>query len=191
MVVDFPRKGDDGQPLGQLRIRVLTQEEQMASASAAEKLTKEMLKEGKKDELGYERLFSDALCVELLFRACRDVNDTSRTAFPSTKSIRSALTTDECSMLFQHYLTVSVELGPTVLTMSDDEFDHWVDRLAEGGSAFPFGLLSSELQTILPVYMARQLKSLKGNSSAGLQLEEHILTAQEELDSILVDEEEQ
>jgi hypothetical protein len=172
-VVDFPRKDEDGNPVGQLRIRILTQEEQMASASAAEKTVREHLKEAKRDDLGYDRLFTDAYCVEVLFRACRDVNDSSKTLFPSPKQLRQALTTEECSMLFQHYWTVSVELGPTVVNMTDEELESWIDRLAEGGSAFPFDLLSSDLQRIVLAYMASQLrKSPTDSTSAGLPLEE-------------------
>lgn len=180
-LVDFPRKDDDGNPVGQLRIRILTQEEQMVCASAAEEVAKKHGKDGKKDELGYERLFADALCVEVLFRACRDEKDQNRTLFPSPKALRSALTTEECSMLFQHYLTVSVELGPTALTMSDEEFEAWVSRLAEGGSAFPFDLLSSDLQRLLLLYMARLLTSLRDKSSVGSQPEESTTSLEDEV----------
>ena len=180
-VVDFPRKGEDGNPVGQLRIRVLTQEEQMVCASAAEKIAREHLKDSKKDELGYERLYSDAFCVEVLFRACRDVADIGRALFPSPKHLRGALTTEECSMLFQHYLTVSVELGPTALTMSDEEFEAWVSRLAEGGSAFPFDLLSSDLQRLLILYMARLLTSQKDKSSVGSPPEESTTSLEDEV----------
>jgi hypothetical protein len=165
-VVDFPRKTDSGEPVGQLRIRVLTQEEQMSSTKAAETLVKEHLKDGKKDELGYERLFTDAVCVEVLFRACRDVDDIKRTVFPSPKHMRNTLTTEECAMLFQHYLTVQLELGPIVVNMSDDEVEAWISRLAEGGSAFPFDLLSSDLQKILLLHMAYQLRSSQTDKSS-------------------------
>jgi hypothetical protein len=172
-VVDFPRFNMKGEAVGQLRIRILTQEEQMVCASAAEKLTKEHLKEGKRDELGYERLFSDALCVEVLFRACRDEADVNRPAFPSAKQIRQALTTDEAATLFQHYLTVQLELGPTRIEMSDEEAEAWIDRVAEGGSSFPFDLLSSDLQRLLLLHMAFQLRSSPTDkSSAGSQPEE-------------------
>lgn len=165
-LVDFPRYDDKGESLGKVRIRVLTQEEQMICASAAEKVAREHMKEGKKDDLGYERLFSDAVCVEVLFRACRDESDVKKPAFPSTKDIRAKLTTEECAMLFQHYLTVQLELGPIVVSMSDDELELWVTRLAEGGSAFPFDLLSSDLQKILLLYMAYQLRTSATDSAS-------------------------
>ena len=176
-IVDFPRRGSDGAPIGQLRIRILTQEEQMVCTAAAEKIAKEHLKDSKKDELGYERLFTDAVCVEVLFRACRDAEDVSKPAFPSPKSIRHALTTEECAMLFQHYLTVQLELGPMVVTMSDDEVEAWITRLAEGGSSFPFDMLSSDLQKILLLHMAYQLRSLPTDKSFAGSLPEESSTS--------------
>lgn len=172
-LVDFPRKGPNGEPIGQLRIRILTQEEQMAATAEAEGLARKHLKEGKKDELGYERLFSDAVCVEVLCRACRDADDAERPAFPAPAALRQVLTTEECAKLFEHYLTVQLELGPTVATMSDEELEAWIDRLVEGGSAFPFDLLSSDLQKLLVLHMAFQLRrSQTDKSSVGLQPEE-------------------
>lgn len=172
-LVDFPRNDENGEPIGQLAIRILTQEEQMAATAAAEKLAKELLKDGKKDEIGYERLFTDAVCLEVLFRACRDPEDQVRSAFPSVKQIQKALTTEECAVLFSHYLTVQMELGPIVISMSDEEIEAWITRLAEGGSAFPFDLLSSDLQKIVLLSMAFQLRSsATDKSSAGSQLEE-------------------
>ena len=77
-------------------------------------------------------------------------------------------------MLFEHYLTVSIELGPIAVNMTDAEFEAWIDRLVEGGSAFPFDLLSSDLQKILLLYMASQLRNSRTDkSSVGSQPEEH------------------
>lgn len=172
-LVDFPRKGPNGEPIGQLRIRILTQEEQMVCTAEAENLARKHLKEGKKDELGYERLFSDSVCVEVLYRACRDAEDPEKPAFPAPTEMRRQLTTEECAKLFEHYLTVQLELGPTVATMSDEELEAWIDRLVEGGSAFPFDLLSSDLQKLLVLHMAFQLRhSRTDKSSAGSQPEE-------------------
>lgn len=171
-LVDFPRMDENGTPVGRLRIRVLTQEEQMSCSVAAEKTVKDHMKDSTKDDLGYERLFSDAYCVEILFRACRDENDVNRALFPGTRQLRSALSTEECAMLFQHYQTVSLELGPMAVSMSEDELEAWVAKLAEGGSAFPFDLLSSDLQRILILYTAQSLMSQKGKPSAGSLPEE-------------------
>lgn len=174
-VVDFPRRGPDGEPIGQLRIRILTQEEQMICAAAAEEVARKHLKDGKKEELGYERLYADAVCVEVLFRACRDVDDPERAAFPTPALLQKQLTTEECAKLFEHYLTVQVELGPLTVTMSDAEIEAWIDRLVEGGSAFPFDLLSSDVQKIVLLHMAYQLRTsdyMKDSGSAGMQLDD-------------------
>lgn len=172
-IVDFPRKGPDGEPLGRLRIRILTQEEQMAATVAAENFVREHLKEAKKDEIGYERLYTDAVIVEVLFRACRDEEDEKRAAFPSPKKLRQALTTEEIGALFRHYMTVQLELGPTVSSMSEEECEAWITRLAEGGSAFPFDLLDSDFQRVLLLHMAFRLRSSPtGSGSAGSPLDE-------------------
>lgn len=172
-LVDFPRKGEDGEPVGQLAIRILTQEEQMICSIAAEKSARDHLKEAKRDDLGYERFYTDAVCVEVLYRACRDPEDPSRPAFPTSKQIREALTTEECAALFNHYLTIQLELGPTVISMSDAELEAWIDRLVEGGSAFPFDLLSSDLQKLVLLHMGYQLRSSQTDkSSAGSPPEE-------------------
>lgn len=180
-LIDFPRHDEGGNPVGQLAMRVLTQEEQMSCTAAAEDFCKKHLKDGKKDELGYERMFSDAVCVEVLFRACRDADDPNRLAFPAPSSLREKLTTEECAKLFEHYLTIQVELGPLVITMSDDEMESWITRLAEGGSAFPFDLLSSDLQRVVLLHMAYQLRSSQtDNISAGEPLDANSPSINEE-----------
>jgi ssRNA-specific RNase YbeY (16S rRNA maturation enzyme) len=171
-VVDFPRMIND-EPVGKIAMRVLTQEEQMICTAAAEEVVRKHMKDARKDELGYERLFTDAVCVEVLYRACRDADDPTNTVFPTPKDIRSALTTEECAKLFEHYITIQLELGPTVATMSDEEMEAWIDRLVEGGSAFPLDLLSSDQRKLLTLYMAYQLRTSPTDTfSAGWQPDE-------------------
>jgi hypothetical protein len=169
-IVDFPRQGNDGNPIGQLSIRILTQEEQDISSLAAETFSRKYLKDGKKDELGYERLYSDGLVIETLFRACRDAEDLSRSAFPTPDHIRKGLTTEECAVLFQHYLTVQLELGPLGPTasnsMSDQEMEAWIDRLAQGGSTYPLDTLSSDSVKLLVLHMVYLLRPLQKDKSS-------------------------
>lgn len=167
-VVDFPREDADGKAIGQVAIRVLTQEEQMICSAAAEKFAREHLKDAKKDELGYEAIYSNAAAIEVLCRACRDVSDVSRPAFPSPKMLSQALTADETGVLFQHYLTTQLELGPIVAMMSDEEMEAWITRIGEGGSAFPLDLVSQDLLKTLLLSSAKQVVSLQmAKSSAG------------------------
>lgn len=98
-VVAFPRANT-----GELRIWVLTQEEEMGSIIAADRLARERLRSAAKTDMGYEALYAAALSTEILFRACRDVTDPSRPAFPSPQQLRQMVTTEECDELFGHYL---------------------------------------------------------------------------------------
>jgi hypothetical protein len=168
-LIDFPRTGPDGQPVGKIAMFVLTQEEQMICAAAAEKFAKEKLKDSKKDDIGYETLYANASVVEILYRACKDSENIDRPAFPSPNAMRQLLTTDECSRLFEFYLGVQLELGPIVASLSDEELDAWIERIAQGGlAASPFILLSSETQRLLAYFMAKEIISFRsGKSSAG------------------------
>lgn len=166
-VVDFPRLAQDGTPVGQMAIWVLTQEEQMAANAEAEKVARRMLKDGKRGDLGYEALFNNEGAVQVVYRACRNVKDLTQPAFPNPDAIRTKLTADEVGRVFEHYLTVQLELGPILTSMQDSEFEAWVSRLAEGG-AFFFDLLSPEMQKALALSMASRLaKFISGSGSAG------------------------
>lgn len=166
--VDFPRFDDEGNSVGQVCIQVLTQLEQAACTKAAEEFARKHLKDAKQGDLGYERLFSDAFCIEVLWRACRNPDNLMYPAFPSPHEMRDKMTTDQCGMLFEHYLTVQTEFGPMAKTLTGDELDEWIDRLVEAGSAFPFMRLSSEMQQLLVLHMAFLLRpSPKDSTSSG------------------------
>jgi hypothetical protein len=170
--VDFPRRDAEGKALGQIMIRVLTQEEKMICHAAAEEVARKHMKSAKREDIGYEALYSDAFIVEHLFRACRDPDSPDRPCFPTPKAIQEQLTTDECSMLYQHYLTVQMELGPLITTMSEEEIDAWVERLTEASSAYPLDSLSSDLQRLVLLHLAFRVRALQtGNTFAGEQPE--------------------
>lgn len=160
-IVPMPRNipGTD-QPVGELAMWPLSQEEHHESNAFAEATVKGLLKESaKKDEanLGYQNLFANELAVQQLWRACRNPKNLERPAFPSPKAMRMRVTSDEIGVLYNHFLTTQVELGPIVTRLEEDEYEAWVRRLAEGGQAFPFDSLSWDLRTILVRTMASQL----------------------------------
>jgi hypothetical protein len=169
VVVDFPRKGPDGEPVGRVAMQVLSQEEQMICAAAAERFTKEKLREGQKGEFGYETLYGNELVVQVLSRACRQEDDVTRAAFPSSTLMRQRFTADELGILFEQYLSVQLRLGPIVSKLQEHELDAWVDMLVEGGlAASPFDFLSSDMKKVLAHSMASQIAELrKAKSSAG------------------------
>lgn len=162
-VVDFPRNDPEtGKPVGQIAIWPLTQEEQMVCNAEADRYAKALLKDAQQKgeaNFGYEHTFGNESAIQILFRACRDPQDLNRAAFPSTTLMRRKLSADEVSALFNLYLVVQVELGPIVRNMSPEELEALVRRIAEGGSAFPFSLLSLETQVTLLRFMASKLVS--------------------------------
>lgn len=168
LVVDFPRKKPDGTPIGQLRMQVLTQEEQILCSAEAERFTKKAVKEvpkGDEAKTGYENVYNNSAAVEVLFKACRQKDDPSLPFFPSGEALRKALTADEVGVLLMHYYTTQASLGPIVAHMSKEEMDAWVERLAEGGNRFPLDWLSSEALKDLVFTMALQIRSLRTDNS--------------------------
>ncbi len=162
-VVPFPRNlPGTNEPVGELAIWPLSQEEQMAANAEADRWTKKLLRDPQlKDQanLGYHHTYTNEVAVQVLYRACRDPKDIDRPAFPSPAEMRKKLSTDEIGVLFNHYCTVQSEIGPIVAHMTSEEREAWILRLQEGGSAFPFDSLSWEQQRTLVVFMASRLVS--------------------------------
>lgn len=163
------------EPIGEVQVWPLTQEEQMAANAAADKFTKELLKDPqKKDEanLGYHHTYTNEVAVQVLFRACRDKDDTKRPAFPSPNLMRQKFSTDQIGVMFHSFCTIQSELGPIRAHLTQEETEALIIRLAEGGSAFPFDSCSWEQQRTLVLSMASQLLSCwTVMSSAGLPLD--------------------
>lgn len=174
-LVDFPRKDRvTGQPIGQIAIWVLTQEESMICQSAAEKFARNTLKENvpKQSDAqeGYANIYRNAAAVEVLWRACRRPEDLKQPAFPSPGEMRKLLTHDEVGVLMSHYNRVQTELGPYVTDMTAEELDAWIARLEEGGSRFFLDCLSSEVKEALIERLAFRLRSFStDNGSHGEQ----------------------
>lgn len=166
-------------PIGEVAMWPLTQQEQMACNAGADKFARELLREAqKKDEqnLGYTHTFANETAVQVLARACRDASNLpdslSRPAFPSPKLMRETFTTDEIGVLFSAYTTVQAEVGPIIANMSQEEFEAYVLKLEEGGSTLPFDSLSWETQRTLVRSLASQVVSCwMAMSSAGMPLE--------------------
>lgn len=170
--IPLPRVNPEtGEPVGNVVVWPLTQEEQMVANAAADKFTKDLLKDPqKKDEanLGYQHSYTNEVAVQILYRACRDPKDVNRSAFPSPKLMRQNLTTDEIGVLFSQFCTVQAELGPIRARLSKEESEALILRIAQGGSAFPFDGCSWELQRNLVLFMASQLVSFwMATSSVG------------------------
>lgn len=170
-LVPFPRKGGDGNWIGSLAMRPLTQEEVLRAGIAAETFVRTMLPDAVKDSTGYETAYANAAAVEQLWRACREATDTDRPFFPTPKAIAEVCTADEVSALYDSYLTVRDQIGPLLSGLSDAEANAWIDRLIEGGEALdPFGCFSSAaLRTLLRLSVGRLRSFTTPRSSPGTQ----------------------
>lgn len=169
-VCDFPRNDPvTGEPICQIAMWVLTEEEQNACQAAAELFTRKLLKEipkGDEARRGYDDLYNNAAAIEILYRACRRPDDLSKPFFPSPAEMRRHLTIDEVGVLFNQYMTVQVETGPIISLLSEDEVQTWVKRLGEGGSRFPLDFLSSEALKTLAWHLALQLFNLQMDTTS-------------------------
>ncbi len=149
----------------------LSQSEQMACTSEADKFTKKMLKEAQRREeenLGYEAMFSNECAVQVLFRACHEVENAGKPIFPSPLALRDKLAADEVGALFKLYCQVQTELGPIITRMSEEEMEAWIVKLEEGGAHEPFAFFSLETQLRLVSFMASLIvKSWTATRSAG------------------------
>lgn len=174
-VVDLPRKDPvTGAPAGRVRMMVLTQTEMIIAGAEAEKRTRKLLKDGlpKQDEaqLGYQDVYNNLVACEVLFRACRHIDDETlkRSAFRTPHEVGNAFSNDEIGVLYHHYLTVKHELGPIVATMTEEEIEAWIRVLGEGASAIPLDALSwGALTTLVRTMASRLLSSRTGSSSPG------------------------
>lgn len=171
-IVPFPRKDEDDNPIFNIAMVIMTNQESLGVAAAAEKQARAMLKEhlpSKEEQAkGYEQIFNNVAGVETLYRVCRDPDDLNKKIFPTPKSISDVLTTDEISILLNHYFTVQIELGPIIGSMTEVELDAWINKLAEGGSSSAYFLnsLSWEALKELPIAMAARLSSLLTDKSS-------------------------
>jgi hypothetical protein len=159
--------------VGKIAIWPHTQEESMVSAAAAERFARDQLKlKTKSDEtsLGYEAVFHNQAAAEVLCRACRRPDNLKVPFFPNPGELRRHLTDDEIAVLFAQYTKVRAEVGPMIARMEPEEYEAWVDRLAEAGDTFPLGFLSPEQHDHLTLYLASRCKSLRmATSSVGSQ----------------------
>lgn len=174
-VVDFPRKDPTtGQPIGQLRMRPLTQGEIIqAKASATEHVQKVLKEKRTLDDVGVAQIFEDACASEIIYRAAVRTDKDELAAFPSAGEVRMKFTTDEMACLVNSYAVVQHELGPITAYMSKEDMDAWLDRLAEGGSALPLASWSSELLRDLVMHSASRLRKSRTDSfSVGGQQDE-------------------
>lgn len=168
-VVDYPRKDESGNPVGKLRIQVLTQEEHDRARIAAHRTMKEqgldredMLGESVKEVLG------DTVARELLAMACLtesgpdDGNGRPMygRVFQDAKDLKK-IRSDEIAVLFNRYMFIQAKYGPFETIINDEEeLNAWVKRIEEGGSGFPLLQLPLPALVELTSLLARRIYSV-------------------------------
>lgn len=151
-IVDYPAKSPGGAALAQIRILVLTGEQQEEARFKGKEYlrsTRKMTDQDVDGKLG-EALLGDAVARECIARSCHMVDPIPNTEdspqyprlFPDAKSV-SRLPADEITALFGAYCAVQKRLGPFAEDMGDGEVNAWIQRLEDGGSALPLSLLAS------------------------------------------------
>lgn len=166
--VPFPRKRPDGEPLGSVKMVVLTPQETAQASVATEAATKALCGPVRKDEAhnAYATTYDNVLASELLYLACRDEGDFDRKIFPSGAAIRAHLSVDEVACLMNAYAETQSELSPIVSIMSKEEMDAILEKLEKGGSVSnPFSSLSPAMQTTLLRYSVSRWRDLLTDSS--------------------------
>jgi hypothetical protein len=169
-VLPFPRKDQDGRPLFEYRVRVLKQSEIDVCSASAEQHTRRVFK-GQKDAVGediarvraeaWDDVYQSAKLVELLYHACRDLDDPKFPLFTTPTQIRELLTVDEVAALFTAYRLVQEKLGPLWLSLTDDEVEAWIEKLCKGADLRPLALLAPSALAQLAISLAFRLQNLR------------------------------
>jgi len=164
-VVDFPRMGPDGQAISKVRIQVLTQEEHDRARLIAHDVVKRKHGLGEQEinsAVIQDGVYADAVAREVLAMAVvsaepipgteNNATPTYAREFTDGTEIGKVLYSDELAILFNAYVVTQHKFGPTESTVSSrEEVTAWVQRLKEGGAAYP--LLSLSWQALAELAM--------------------------------------
>lgn len=164
-LVPLPVFDKDGEPIGHVRMVILTSDEDMlAQRQAREDLNKLLKETPKKDEIGLIDLHNNILASEVLFRACKLENDINLPFFPTRKDVQR-MTSHQVGLLFSNYLTLQTKYGPNIYSMDQPELEAWINKLAEGGESASFLLdrFTEEMQRTLLLSLVYQLSKFKTN----------------------------
>lgn len=168
-VVDFPRTGNNGKPIGQIRIRVLDDEQiELCRKRVLDGLARNVHTDSAEKQQGpiQREIIADATAREILCMACVSVENHGTDdepvyakAFPSPDQLKK-LRPQEIAVLFSLYQMVQAKWGPLLLGMTKDQQNAWIARLAEGGAEFPLARLDSHQRDQLTLSLAKRVCTL-------------------------------
>lgn len=188
-VIDFPRKDAQGNPIGRLRMQILTSiEHDRARETAHNALRARGLKNEDMTAPAIKEVLGDAVAKELIAMAA--LTESAQVADPVTgnpvygRVFRNGkdvdqLGADEITILFNAYMLVQHMFGPFERNLVPEDIDAWIQRLGEGAAEFPLlnlplpqlVLLAQSLgERLFTLYriLASQLSSLPPSLAAAL-----------------------
>lgn len=168
--MDFPRNDKNGNPIAQIRMVILKMAEINSARADAERFARKVVGAESVDASSeaYRAIFNDDMDVQLLFRACRRMDDVNTSFFPSPTEMRNHLTPDELGIMIRAYLLIQAERGPIVSQFDQKDFDAWIARLKEGGNSSPLASLSSDaLKALVKHLVFHQPSYATGTPSPG------------------------
>ena len=168
---DYPQYNDDGSPIGKVVIRLLSHEEHISiQGEAIAETEKLFLKEGVKIERESEfyKARHDNVCAKyFLWRALRDPENPNMPLFPTPETVERYLTNNQVATLSIIYRQLE-DYGPKLTSMTNEDFERWVERLAtaaEGDFGSFLGRILPVAQVQLLMYQAKQLTALRNRLS--------------------------
>jgi len=170
-VIDYPRWDAAGEPVGRLRIRVLTLEDHNKARLAAEKA---VLAGGRtREDLtnpATREVVGDKTACEILAMAClhekslvsdEHGNPIYAQVFGSARDLERLPSAAEVAVLFSAYQLVQARYGPYECSVeSEQDVSAWVARLAEGASENPLLQLQLPDCLRLTLLLATRLYSM-------------------------------
>jgi hypothetical protein len=170
-VLDFPRKDPDGKPVFRYRCQVLTsgQMEQCRTRALDSIKNKHGWNTPEQQQQPIAAIvIEDAIAREILCQSCCEVEavgerDNGSPIYPKLFTDVSHLDNllgDEAAVLLQYFNLTQAKYGPLISHLTAAQQNAWVERLAEGGSAFPLRLLDSHQRDLLTLSAAKRLLSL-------------------------------
>lgn len=170
-VYPFPRMGDDGEPVFNVRVFVLAEKTLEVCRLRARKWLLEKAKESAAaTQLLDEHTIGDRLVKECIAEAVHEdrvISGTDDWATPRYRRLfRGAddvgeLTADEVAALYGAYLMTQLKFGPTDATFTDErEVNEWVGRLSDGARPFALPLLQSHQRDALLLSLVQRSSTL-------------------------------
>ncbi len=165
--------GPGGTPIGKIKIRVVTKGESDKAVLAARKYVEEAARtEGVdgKEALADRDLLVDAKTAHVLHAACRDAKDPKYPAFLGPKWMMDHVSTDEISVLLNHYNEVLRVSGPLETDFSDEKVEALADSLAkysdtDGPNVYLIRYTRDQLGELL-IRVALKLREARGDLDA-------------------------